>query len=58
MLLSFFMKKLFIFISLLLISNTAFAISLGDLKKELEKAGNELKKELEGTQKDNNIKMD
>jgi len=41
------MKKLFIFISLLLISNTALAISLGDLKKTLENATEEIKKEID-----------
>jgi len=41
------MKKLFILISLLLVSNTALAISLGDLKKTLEKATEEIKKEIE-----------
>jgi len=39
------MRRLFILISLLLISNTAFAISLGDLKKTLEDATEEIKKE-------------
>ena len=36
------MKRLFILISLLLISNTALATSLGDLKKTLEKATEEI----------------
>ena len=53
MLLSFFMKKLFILISLLLISNTAFAISLGDLKKTLENATEEIKKEIETPKEQN-----
>ena len=47
------MKKLFIFISLLLISNTALAISLGDLKKTLENATEEIKKEIETPAQDN-----
>ena len=47
------MKKLFIFISLLLISNTAFAISLGDLKKTLENATEEIKKEIETPKEQN-----
>ena len=47
------MKKLFILISLLLISNTALAISLGDLKKTLEDATEEIKKEIETPAPDN-----
>tara|TARA_B110000003_G_C16436295_1_gene452187 strand:+ start:166 stop:387 length:222 start_codon:yes stop_codon:yes gene_type:complete len=47
------MKRLFILISLLLISNTAFAISLGDLKKTLEDATEEIKKEIETPSQDN-----
>lgn len=47
------MKRLFILISLLLISNTAFAISLGDLKKTLENATEEIKKEIETPKEQN-----
>ena len=47
------MKKILIILSILLISNTASAISLKSLKKELEKAGDEIKKELENTNQDN-----
>jgi len=46
------MNKIFIILSILLISNTASAISLKDLKKELEKTGNEIKKELENNNQD------
>ena len=47
------MNRLLILISLLLISNTAFAISLGDLKKTLENATEEIKKEIETPKEQN-----
>ena len=47
------MNRLLILISLLLISNTAFAISLGDLKKTLENATEEMKKEIETPKEQN-----
>ena len=46
------MNKVLLILSILLISNTASAISLKDLKKELEKTGNEIKKELENNNQD------
>ena len=46
------MNKIFIILSILLISNTASAICLKDIKKELEKTGNEIKKELENNNQD------
>jgi hypothetical protein len=47
------MKRLFILISLLLIPNTTLAISLGDLKKTLENATEEIKKEIETPKEQN-----
>ena len=46
------MNKILLILSILFISNTASAISLGDLKKELEKTGDKLKKELENNNQD------
>ena len=46
------MNKILLILSILLISNTASAISLKDIKKELEKTGNEIKKELENNNQD------
>jgi hypothetical protein len=52
------MKKNLLILFLWLISNSALAISLGDLTKELEKAGEQLKNEIEGTQKSDNTKKE
>ena len=51
------MKKLLILIYLLLISNTAFAISLGDLKKTLENATEEIKKQVEEPKENSDTKI-
>ncbi len=52
------MKKNLLVLFLCLISNSALAISFGDLTKELEKAGEQLKNEVENTQNNNNKKKE